>query len=64
MTRVMGSELLYKRQIQKNYETKIPINKILRDEIENESFNKKGYKTKQIAINQIINQIWHKNKIK
>jgi hypothetical protein len=53
----MGSELLYKRQIQKNYETKIPINKILRDEIENESFNKKGYKTKQIAINQIINQI-------
>jgi len=57
MTRVMGSELLYKRQIQKNYETKIPINKILRDEIENESFNKKGYKTKQIAINQIINQI-------
>ena len=57
MTRVMGSELLHKRQIQKNYETKIPINKILRDEIENESFNKKGYKTKQIAINQIINQI-------
>jgi hypothetical protein len=53
----MGSELLHRRQIQKNYETKIPINKILRDEIEKESFNKKGYKTKQIAINQIINQI-------
>jgi len=41
------------------------INKILSNEIQKESFNKKkGSKTKQIAIKKIKDQIKNKNKIK
>ena len=49
--------------MQKYHEVKFLINKILRDKIEKESFNKNMKKKKQITIKN-KDKVWHKNKIK
>jgi hypothetical protein len=50
VTRILKLELSHKKQTQKNHEAKFLINKMMKNKIEKESFNKKVSRIKKIVI--------------